>query len=107
MGDVGKLLPPPYDLADNAESLLAVSDLVFIDPVSTGYSRTLEGTKAEPFHGYQGDIDSVAEVIRIWTSRHKRWMSPKFVAGESYGTTPRRRAGRAPADAATACTSTG
>ena len=45
MGDVGNLLPPPYGLADNAESLLAVSDLVFIDPVSTGYSRTVEGTK--------------------------------------------------------------
>ena len=87
MGDVGNLLPPPYALADNAESLLAVSDLVFIDPVSTGYSRTLEDTKPEPFHGYQGDIESVGEIIRIWTSRNKRWMSPKFVAGESYGTT--------------------
>ncbi|CAN5122521.1 peptidase S10 [soil metagenome] len=86
MGDAGQLVSPPYSLTDNAESLLAVSDLVFIDPVSTGYSRTLEGTKAEPFHGYQGDIESVAELIRIWTSRHKRWMSPKFVAGESYGT---------------------
>jgi carboxypeptidase C (cathepsin A) len=86
MGDVGALLPPPYALADNAESLLAVSDLVFIDPVSTGYSRVLEGTKPEPFHGYQGDVESVAELVRIWTSRHKRWMSPKFVAGESYGT---------------------
>ncbi|RYU10843.1 S10 family peptidase [Nocardioides iriomotensis] len=87
MGDVGQLLPPPYDLTDNAETLLAHSDLVFIDPVSTGYSRTLEGTKPEPFHGYQGDIESVGEVIRIWASRNKRWMSPKFVAGESYGTT--------------------
>jgi carboxypeptidase C (cathepsin A) len=87
MGDVGSLAPPPYELADNAESLLAVSDLVFIDPVSTGYSRAVEGTKPEPFHGYQGDIDSVAELIRMWTSRNKRWMSPKFVAGESYGTT--------------------
>ena len=86
MGDVGDLLPPPYALADNPESLLAVSDLVFIDPVSTGYSRAVEGTKPEPFHGYQGDIESVAELIRIWTSRNKRWMSPKFVAGESYGT---------------------
>ncbi len=86
MGDTGSLLPPPYALTDNAESLLADSDLVFIDPVSTGYSRTLEGTKAEPFHGYQGDIESVGEIIRIWTSRHQRWMSPKFVAGESYGT---------------------
>src|SRR4051812_28034040 len=86
MGDAGALAPPPYALADNAESLLAVSDLVFLDPVSTGYSRAVEGTKPEPFHGYQGDIESVAELIRIWTSRHKRWMSPKFVAGESYGT---------------------
>jgi carboxypeptidase C (cathepsin A) len=86
MGDAGDLLPPPYGLADNPESLLAVSDLVFIDPVSTGYSRVVEGTKPEPFHGYQGDIESVAELIRIWVSRHKRWMSPKFVAGESYWT---------------------
>ncbi len=86
MGDVGQLAAPPYALTDNPQSLLAVSDLVFIDPVSTGYSRTLEGTKAQPFHDYQGDIESVGELIRIWTSRHKRWMSPKFVAGESYGT---------------------
>jgi carboxypeptidase C (cathepsin A) len=86
MGDVGALAPPPYGLTDNAESLLAVSDLVFIDPVSTGYSRTLVDTKPDPFHGYQGDIESVAELIRLWTTRHKRWMSPKFVAGESYGT---------------------
>jgi carboxypeptidase C (cathepsin A) len=86
MGDVGELLPPPYGLTDNTESLLAVSDLVFIDPVSTGYSRTLEGSKPDAFHGYQGDIESIGELIRLWTSRHKRWMSPKFVAGESYGT---------------------
>jgi carboxypeptidase C (cathepsin A) len=86
MGDAGALLAPPYQIADNPQSLLAVSDLVFIDPVSTGYSRVVEGTKPEPFHGYQGDIESVAELIRIWTSRHKRWLSPKFVAGESYGT---------------------
>ncbi|MGI8458365.1 MAG: S10 family peptidase [Propionibacteriaceae bacterium] len=86
MGDAGALLPPPYGLADNPESLLAVSDLVFIDPVSTGYSRAVEGSKPEPFHGYQGDIESVAELIRVWTARHGRWMSPKFLAGESYGT---------------------
>ncbi|MEO6703631.1 MAG: peptidase S10 [Jatrophihabitantaceae bacterium] len=86
MGDAGQLLPPPYALADNPESLLAVSDLVFIDPVSTGYSRAVEGTKPGPFHGYQGDIESVGELIRIWTARNKRWMSPKFLAGESYGT---------------------
>ncbi len=86
MGDAGALLPPPYALTDNAESLLAVSDLVLIDPVSTGYSRAVKGSKPEPFHGYQGDIESVAELIRLWTTRHQRWLSPKLVMGESYGT---------------------
>ncbi|MEO3874215.1 peptidase S10 [Nonomuraea sp. B12E4] len=86
MGDAGSLLPPPYGLADNEESLLAVSDLVFIDPVSTGFSRAAEGEKAEPYHGFTGDIESVGEIIRLWTTRNGRWMSPKFLAGESYGT---------------------
>ncbi|MEP6799964.1 MAG: peptidase S10, partial [Lapillicoccus sp.] len=86
MGDSGALLPPPYGLADNPQSLLAVSDLVFIDPVSTGYSRAVDGGKPGPYHGYQGDLESVGELIRLWTSRHGRWMSPKFLAGESYGT---------------------
>lgn len=86
MGDAGELAPPPYALADNAESLLTVSDLVLIDPVSTGYSRVIEHSKPEPFHGYQGDLESVGELIRLWTSRHKRWMSAKFLIGESYGT---------------------
>jgi carboxypeptidase C (cathepsin A) len=86
MGDAGDLLPPPYGLADNPESLLTVSDLVFVDPVSTGYSRAVEGSKPEPYHGFQGDLESVAEVIRLWTARNNRWMSPKFLAGESYGT---------------------
>ena len=85
-GDVGALQPPPYDLVDNPESLLAVSDLVFIDPMSTGYSRAVEGGKPGEYHGYQKDVESVAELIRLWTSRNGRWMSPKFVAGESYGT---------------------
>jgi carboxypeptidase C (cathepsin A) len=87
MGDVGDLVPAPYGLADNLESLLAVSDLVFIDPVSTGYSRTSEGHTADDFHGYARDVESVAEFIRLWTTRNDRWLSPKFLAGESYGTT--------------------
>jgi carboxypeptidase C (cathepsin A) len=87
MGDAGALAPPPYGLADNAETLLAQSDLVFVDPVSTGYSRAVEGGKPGPFHGYTGDIESVGEVIRLWTTRNGRWMSPKYLAGESYGTT--------------------
>jgi carboxypeptidase C (cathepsin A) len=86
MGDVGALAPPPYGLTDNAETLLAHSDLVFIDPVSTGYSRVVEGDKAADFHGYQRDLESVGEVIRLWTSRQDRWLSPKYLIGESYGT---------------------
>src|SRR5690606_31528270 len=74
-GDAGALVPPPYDLVDNPQTLLAVSDLVFIDPVSTGYSRAVSGEKPKRFHGYGGDIESVGEVIRLWTTRHGRWMS--------------------------------
>ncbi len=87
MGDVGALLPPPYGLGDNAQTLLRHSDLVFIDPVSTGYSRAVKGEKSKDFHGYGGDIESVGEVIRLWTTRNGRWMSPKYLCGESYGTT--------------------
>jgi carboxypeptidase C (cathepsin A) len=86
MGDVGALLPPPYGLRDNHETLLAESDLVFIDPISTGYSRAVKGGKPKDFHGFTGDLESVGEVIRLWTSRNGRWMSPKFLCGESYGT---------------------
>jgi carboxypeptidase C (cathepsin A) len=87
MGDAGALLPPPYALADNPQTLLAHSDLVFIDPVSTGYSRATKGEKSRDFHGFGGDIESVGEVIRLWTTRNGRWMSPKYLCGESYGTT--------------------
>lgn len=87
MGDVGRLLPPPYGLVDNEHSLLDVSDLVFIDPVSTGYSRAAPGEKADQFHGFTKDIESVAEFIRLYLTRYGRWSSPKFLIGESYGTT--------------------
>ncbi|WP_155374357.1 S10 family peptidase [Catellatospora vulcania] len=86
MGDAGALTPPPYGLADNAETLLRHSDLVFIDPVSTGYSRAVKGGKSREHHGFSGDVDSVGELIRLWTSRHGRWTSPKYLCGESYGT---------------------
>ncbi|MGO4341356.1 S10 family peptidase [Pedococcus sp. 2YAF34] len=85
-GDAGSPTPPPYGLLDNPDSLLAVSDLVFIDPVSTGYSRAVEGGKAKDYHDFTADIESVGELIRLWTTRHNRWLSPKFIAGESYGT---------------------
>ncbi|HTX89863.1 MAG TPA: hypothetical protein VMC09_01490 [Anaerolineales bacterium] len=87
MGDAGKLLPPPYHLVDNEFTLLDLTDLVFIDPVSTGYSRPAEGQKAKEFHGFKKDIESVGDFIRLYATRYQRWTSPKFLAGESYGTT--------------------
>src|SRR6202521_1768504 len=87
MGDAGTLLPPPYKLVDNDVSLLDVSDLVFIDPVSTGYSRAVPGEAPKQFHGVTEDVESVADFIRLYATRNKRWSSPKFLAGESYGTT--------------------
>ena len=85
-GDVGSLQAPPYGLTDNLETLLRFTDLVFIDPVSTGFSRTVSGGKPKPYHGFTGDLESVGEVIRLWTTRNNLWLSPKFIAGESYGT---------------------
>lgn len=79
--------PAPYRLVDNAHGLLEVSDLVFIDPVGTGYSRALGEAKDADFHGVKEDIESVGQFIRLWTQRNGRWNSPKYLAGESYGTT--------------------
>jgi carboxypeptidase C (cathepsin A) len=87
LDDDGYPLPPPYRLVDNEHSLLDRTDLVFIDPVSTGYSRVVPGEKAGQFHNFQKDIESVGEFIRLYTTRFKRWPSPKFLIGESYGTT--------------------
>jgi carboxypeptidase C (cathepsin A) len=87
MGDAGELLPPPYGITDNEFSILDQTDLVFIDPVSTGYSRPVEGQKAHEFHGFKKDIETVGDFIRLYTTRYGRWFSPKFLAGESYGTT--------------------
>jgi carboxypeptidase C (cathepsin A) len=79
--------PPPYHLVDNEGTLLDATDLVFIDPVSTGFSRAIPFEDAKKFHGVDSDIESVGQMIRLWTTRNARWSSPKFVAGESYGTT--------------------
>ncbi len=82
----GLPLPPPARLVDNENTLLDVADLVFVDPVSTGYSRAAPGVDAKQFHGLQGDIDSMADFIRLWLTRNDRWASPKLLAGESYAT---------------------
>jgi len=87
MNDEGFPLPPPYKLVDNDCTLLTHSDLVFIDPVSTGYSRAVPKEKPDQFHGVKNDIQSVAEFIRLWVTKNKRWAAPKYLIGESYGTT--------------------
>ncbi len=80
-------IAPPYSLVDNEFSILDLTDLVFIDPVSTGYSRAAPGVEAKQFHGLDEDIETMADFIRLYTTRTNRWLSPKYLAGESYGTT--------------------
>jgi carboxypeptidase C (cathepsin A) len=81
--------PPasPGKLVDNPQTWLAVSDLVFIDPIGTGYSRLNEDQKSRDVYSTEGDIRSVGEFIRLYLTRNNRWSSPKFLIGESYGTT--------------------
>ena len=78
---------PPYELTNNEFSILDKTDLVFIDPVSTGFSRAVPGEEAKQFHGFTKDIESVGEFILLYLGRYHRWRSPKFLIGESYGTT--------------------
>ncbi len=86
LSDDGMAVPPPARLIDNEHSLLDVADLVFIDPVSTGYSRAIPEEKAKDFHHFKKDIESVGEFIRLYLTRTGRWSSPKYISGESYGT---------------------
>ncbi len=84
--DDGTATAAPYSYVPNEFSWLDKTDLVFIDPVSTGYSRAV-GEPASKYHGYVEDIKSVGDFVRNFLSRYDRWASPKFLAGESYGTT--------------------
>jgi carboxypeptidase C (cathepsin A) len=85
--DEGFMPQPPFRLVDNEYTILDVADIVYIDPVATGYSRMAPGEDPHKFHGVMEDIRAVGEFIRIYTTRHGRWGSPKFLIGESYGTT--------------------
>ncbi len=78
---------PPYPLLDNPDSLLDVADLVFIDPPGTGFSYLTEGTDPKKYYGLEQDAEAVAKVIRLWLNDNGRWNSPKYLGGESYGTT--------------------
>ncbi len=85
--DDGTAPPPPYQVINNEYTWLDKTDLVFIDPVATGYSRPAAGENPKQFHGFVEDVQSVGSFIRSFLSRYQRWASPKYLAGESYGTT--------------------
>ncbi|MCW5938003.1 MAG: hypothetical protein KIT11_11935 [Fimbriimonadaceae bacterium] len=87
MAEDGGLPEPPYRLEDNDSAWLDFTDLVFVDPVGTGYSRARTPEEAEKFWGLKGDIESMGEFVRLYLTRNRRWTSPLYLAGESYGTT--------------------
>ena len=83
----GGMPSPPYAVTDNPDSWFEHFDLVFIDPPHTGYSVTASEDARKKMLSVDGDVDALAECIRVWLGRHRRWSSPLYVAGESYGTT--------------------
>jgi carboxypeptidase C (cathepsin A) len=78
--------PPPYKVTDNANTLLDKTDMVFIDPVGTGYSRAVGKAQDKDFWGIDEDVKSLAQFITMYVNRNNRWNSPKYLIGESYGT---------------------
>lgn len=87
LNDDGSMPAPPYQLVDNEATWLDLTDIVFIDPVNTGYSRAAKPELTKKFLGLEGDVASIGEFIRLYLTRNERWTSPLFLAGESYGTT--------------------
>lgn len=87
MLDNGMMPPPPYELVENDQTWLTETDLVFIDPVGTGFSRATDDKYAPQFFSVNGDIQSIGEFIRLYLVRNHRWNAPLFLVGESYGTT--------------------
>jgi len=85
--DDGSMPVPPYAVADNPHSWFEHFDLVFIDPPHTGWSVTASEAARKKMLSVDGDIEALAEVVRLWLTRHRRWGSPVYLAGESYGTT--------------------
>jgi len=82
----GNMPAPPFRTIDNAYSWLDQADLVFVDPVGTGYSRAAKPELAKNFSSVRGDIDSLSRFIRLYLTRNERWSAPLFLVGESYGT---------------------
>jgi carboxypeptidase C (cathepsin A) len=83
----GAVPPPPFGLADNPSTWLAFTDLVFVDPVGTGFSqgKGKEDDPDKPFLNVRADLNSLGAVLRRWLVRHERWGAPVFLVGESYG----------------------
>lgn len=77
----------PFKFVDNKQALLDITDLVFIDPIGTGFSKVIGKGKNEDYWGLVEDAESISQFIRLWIKEHKRWQAPKFLAGESFGTT--------------------
>ncbi|MBE1298683.1 MAG: peptidase S10 [Alteromonadaceae bacterium] len=78
---------PPFSIQDNPDTILDIADMVFIDPVGTGFSRTVGKGEGKDYWGVREDAQSVATFIRTWLRKNGRWNSPKYIGGESYGTT--------------------
>ena len=85
--EVGPQGAPPYPLEDNEYTLLDIADIVMVDPVGTGFSHTLEGADGSDFWGIDEDARSLAQFFRRFLSEYERWNSPRYLLGESYGTT--------------------
>jgi carboxypeptidase C (cathepsin A) len=78
---------PPYPIVANEHSILDVADLVFVDPVGTGWSHPVGESEGDEFWGVREDAASLGAFIRRWLTENRRWNSPKYLLGESYGTT--------------------
>jgi carboxypeptidase C (cathepsin A) len=87
LADDGTALPKSYKLVDNEYTWLDFTDMVFIDPVGTGYSRAADEDKAQQFYNMDEDTKLLAEFVRLYVTDCGRWLSPKYITGESYGTT--------------------
>jgi carboxypeptidase C (cathepsin A) len=87
LAEDGTALPAASKLSDNAATWLSFTDLVFVDPIGTGYSRAADGVDPQQFYDVEGDVRSLAEFIRLYVTRYDRWLSPKYLVGESYGST--------------------
>src|SRR5260370_38503727 len=87
MGKDGSIPAAPYQLVDNDQTWLDQADLVFVDPVGTGYSRAARPDLQRRFNEFEGDVQAVGEFIRLYLTRDERWASPLFLVGETYGTT--------------------